>query len=53
MFPQLFSRSPPPPVTGAGFLASAVVILLGAGACLGLPHSTRDESAVEAETAAA
>ena len=39
--------------TGAGFLAAAVVILLGAVVCLGLPHSTRDESAVEAETAAA
>jgi hypothetical protein len=35
--------------TGTAFAAGAVVALLGALACLGLPHSTRDEAAVESE----
>jgi MFS family permease len=38
--------------TGAGFLALAVVVLLAAGACLRLPHSTRDEEAVAAAESA-
>jgi MFS family permease len=36
----------------AGFLAVAVVVLLAAGACLRLPHSTLDEEAVVAAESA-
>ena len=34
-------------------LAVAAVVLLGAVACLRLPHSTRDEAAIAAEEATA
>jgi MFS family permease len=37
----------------AAFLAVAAVVLVAAVACLRLPHSTRDEAAVEAQEAAA
>jgi MFS family permease len=38
--------------TGAGFLAVAVVVLLGAAACLGLPRTTVEPIEPAAETAA-